>query len=89
MIRPGYRLFKKDLNAINTIQYTIDLVLEEAQLKTKGVGCLFSDYVSQDDKNSYVMVYKLDRGEIGMPNRDYYFKTDARTEKVSNAYFSS
>ena len=57
-----------------------------AELKTKGVNCLFGDYVSQDDKNSEMMAYKLDQGGLGMPNRDYYFKTDARTEQVRIAY---
>jgi putative endopeptidase len=57
-----------------------------ADLKKLGVDCFFSDYASQDDKNSEMMAYKMDQGGLGMPNRDYYFNTDERTVKVRNAY---
>ncbi len=84
--KAGISPLKNDLDKINAIQNTIDLLHEAADLKTKGVRCLFGDYVSQDDKNSDVMAYKLDQGGLGMPNRDYYFKTDTRTEAVRTAY---
>ncbi len=77
---------KKDLDKINAMQNTTDLINVAAELKTKGVNCLFGDYVAQDDKNSGMMAYKLDQGGLGMPNRDYYFKTDARTENIRSAY---
>ncbi len=84
--KAGLSPLKSDLDKINAIQNTSDLLNEAADLKTKGVRCLFGDYVSQDDKNSEVMAYKLDQGGLGMPNRDYYFKTDTRTETVRTAY---
>ncbi len=84
--KAGISPLQNDLDKINAIQNINDLLKEAADLKTKGVRCLFGDYVSQDDKNSDVMAYKLDQGGLGMPNRDYYFKTDARTEGVRNAY---
>ena len=82
----GISPLKNDLDKINAIQNTTDLLNVAAELKTKGVNCLFGDYVSQDDKNSEMMAYKLDQGGLGMPNRDYYFKTDARTENIRTAY---
>ena len=84
--KEGISPLKNDLDKINAIQNTTDLLNVAAELKRKGVNCLFGDYVSQDDKNSGVMAYKLDQGGLGMPNRDYYFKTDARTEQIRNAY---
>lgn len=84
--KEGISPLKNDLDKINSIKNTADLLNEVADLKTKGVRCLFGDYVSQDDKNSEVMAYKLDQGGLGMPNRDYYFKTDTRTETVRKAY---
>jgi putative endopeptidase len=84
--KAGLSPLQKDLTDIEAIESINDLVNEAALLKTKGVNCLFRDYVSQDDKNSNMMVYQLSQGGLGMPNRDYYFKTDARTEKVRNAY---
>ena len=84
--KAGIAPLQNDLGKIDAIQNTGDLVKEVADLKIKGVRCFFGDYVSQDDKNSEVMAYKLDQGGLGMPNRDYYFKTDARTENVRSAY---
>jgi putative endopeptidase len=84
--KAGIAPLKNDLDAINAIQNTTDLLRVAAELKTKGVNCLFGDYVAQDDKNSEMMAYKLDQGGLGMPNRDYYFKTDERTENIRTAY---
>jgi putative endopeptidase len=57
-----------------------------ASLHFVGVGCFFSDYAGQDDKNSAAMIFRLDQGGLGMPNREYYLKTDSRTLKVREAY---
>ncbi len=57
-----------------------------ASLQNMGVNCLFSVYVTQDDKNSEVMTVRMDQGGLGLPNRDYYFNTDERTLKVKEAY---
>jgi len=84
--KAGLSPLQMDLNEINAIQNANDLLREAALLKTKGVNCFFRDYVSQDDKNSNMMIYQLSQGGLGMPNRDYYFKTDARTEKVRDSY---
>lgn len=84
--KAGISPLKNDLYKINSIQNTTGLLYEVADLKTKGVRCLFGDYVSQDDKNSEMMAYKLDQGGLGMPNRDYYFKTDVRTQTIRAAY---
>jgi putative endopeptidase len=74
------------LDQISNIKNTAELLTVGASLKIKGVDCFFSDYVSQDDKNSEMMAYKMDQGGLGMPNRDYYFNSDGRTVKVRNAY---
>ncbi|MEP6949783.1 MAG: M13 family metallopeptidase [Ginsengibacter sp.] len=84
--KAGISPLKNDLDTINAIQNTTGLLRVAAALKTKGVNCLFGDYVAQDDKNSEMMAYKLDQGGLGMPNRDYYFKTDSRTENIRTAY---
>jgi len=75
-----------DLDKINSMQSINDLVSVAAGFHSKGINVLFSDYVAQDDKNSDVMAYQLAQGGLGMPNRDYYFNTDERTEGVRKAY---
>jgi putative endopeptidase len=82
----GLQPLKADLDKINNIQSTNDLVSVAAAFHSKGINVLFGDYIAQDDKNSEVMAYQLAQGGLGMPNRDYYFNTDDRTEGVRKAY---
>ncbi len=84
--KAGLSALKDDIAKIDAIQDAAGLLTVAADLKQKGVNCLFNDYVGQDDKNSESMAYKLDQGGLGMPNRDYYFKTDDRTVKVRKAF---
>ena len=62
------------LDKINAITDAKSLVTTVAELKQIGSSTLFSDFVTQDDKNSEVMTYKLWQGGIGLPEREYYFK---------------
>jgi putative endopeptidase len=49
-------------------------------------GALFSFYVGTDDKNSSKNMVSFSQGGIGLPEKDYYFKNDAETKKVREAY---
>ena len=84
--KQGLEPLQADLDKINKIQTTNDILNVASDLHNKGINVLFSDYVSQDDKNSEMYAYQLIQGGLGMPNRDYYFNTDARTEGVRKAY---
>ena len=84
--RAGLTSLQKELDAINGITNTEQLVLVASALKRKGIDAIFSDYVSQDDKNSEVMAFKIDQGGLGLPSREYYFNTDERSIKVKTAY---
>lgn len=84
--RAGFSPLKNDFDAINSITNKEQLAIVGATLKRKGVSAFFSDYVSQDDKNSEVMAFKIEQGGLGLPNKEYYINTDARTKKVRAAY---
>ena len=84
--KAGLTPLAADMNKIDAIKNTDDLIAESAELQSKGVDCLFSSYIAQDDKNSEMMAVKMDQGGLGLPNRDYYFNTDAQTVKVREAY---
>ncbi len=75
-----------ELDSIRAVRNIPGLLQEAALLQEKGVSCLFSDYVGQDDKNSSQMAFQLGQGGLGLPNRDYYFKTDAKSTMVRTAY---
>jgi putative endopeptidase len=74
------------LDKINAITDAKSLVQTVAELKAIGSSTLFGDYISQDDKNSEVMSYKLVQGGTGLPEREYYFKNDSATAAIRIAY---
>jgi putative endopeptidase len=74
------------LNKIDSIQDVSALLQVCAILKKNGSSTLFSDYVGQDAMNSDKMAYQLYQGGIGLPEREYYFKTDSSTIRIQAAY---
>lgn len=84
--KAGVSSLQQELSAINAAQTPQDVMNVSAQLHRKGVGVFYSDYISQDAKNSDAMSFSLYQGGIGLPNKDYYFNTDERTAKVRAAY---
>ena len=55
----GIKPLQPWLDKVNTISDIKSLVSTVAELKKIGSSTLFSDFVTQDDKNSDVMTYKL------------------------------
>ena len=47
---------------------------------------MFGDFVGQDEKNSDKWAFYLWQGGLGLPNREYYFRNDARTENIRKEY---
>jgi len=82
----GIQPLEQELKAIQAITNTKELLKVVADLHGKGVSVLMDEGVSQDSKNSEVMAYYLGQGGLGLPDRDYYFNTDARTAGIRNAY---
>ncbi len=74
------------LTRINAAATPAQIMNVAAQLHTMGVGVFFGEGAGQDSKNSAQIVYYLMQGGLGMPNRDYYLKPDARTVGIRNAY---
>lgn len=82
----GLKPIQPWLDKVNAISDVKSLVNTVAELKKLGSSTLFSDFVTQDDKNSDVMTYKLWQGGLGLPEREYYFKDDSATIAIRNAY---
>lgn len=82
----GLQPLQPYFDKINAITDVKSLVTTVAELKKIGSSTLFSDYVTQDDKNSDVITYKLYQGGIGLPEREYYFKNDSATVNIRNKY---
>lgn len=84
--KEGIQALREELSAINALQTAEQITSYTAQMHRYGVGVFYSEGVGQDAKNSDVMAYYISQGGLGLPNRDYYFNTDARTSKIRDAY---
>ncbi|MCC9167293.1 M13 family metallopeptidase [Pontibacter harenae] len=83
----GYTPIKKDLKRVGAVKNVKGLLNEVAYLRTSGAASpMFGFYVGQDRKDVNTMVPQLSQGGITLPDRDYYLKDDARSQKIQAAY---
>ncbi len=71
-----------ELKRIDAIKDRGDLLKEIAHLHTIGVGVVFNFGSGQDDKDSTREIAQAAQGGLGMPDRDYYTKTDDASKKL-------
>ncbi|MDB5137894.1 MAG: peptidase, partial [Mucilaginibacter sp.] len=82
----GYDPVKPQLAKINAVKDYKDLVKLAADGYKEGDGFLFGFYVWTDDRNSTKNMAHFDQTDLGLPNRDYYFKTDSASKKIRDEY---
>ena len=54
----------------------------------EGGGTLFTFRSNQDYKDSTQVIAEADQGGLGLPDRDYYLKDDAKSEELRKAYMA-
>jgi len=90
----GATPLKADLDRIARLKSKADLPGELAHLHPNDVGSflgrasLFSFGSDQDAKNSAEFIAEVDQGGIGLPDRDYYFKDDAKSQEIRKQYLA-
>src|ERR1700736_3555078 len=75
-----------ELAKIDTMKDRNDVLKEIAHLHLIGVNAFFNFGSSQDDKDSTREIADAVQGGLGMPDRDYYTKTDDASKKLRDAY---
>ncbi|GAB3957429.1 M13 family metallopeptidase [Spirosoma harenae] len=71
------------IDAISDISSLLKVVAEEQQA---GDGSIIGFSVGPDDKQSTINIAQFYQSGIGLPERDYYFKTDSSTLAIQQAY---
>ena len=71
------------IESIGSIEDIIPLI---AYHRSIGVNSLFGIYVGQDDKNSEQYITHLYQSGLGLPDRDYYLKEDAKSVEIQQKY---
>ncbi len=82
----GIKPLDGELARIEKLASFDDLQPEIAHLQGLGVNALFDFGSTQDAKNSSEEIAGADQGGLGMPDRDYYTKSDAKTVEVRRQY---
>jgi endothelin-converting enzyme/putative endopeptidase len=84
----GARPMKPALDLIDGMKSKRDLpsVLAALQLNSGDDGLFFNFGSSQDYANSTRVIAFASQGGLGMPDRDYYLKTDARSKELRDKY---
>ena len=84
--KAGIEPLKDDFARIAKISSLADLQAEIVRLHRDGAGAVFGFNANPDFKNSSVYIAVAGQGGIGMPDRDYYLKTDEKSVKLRDAY---
>ena len=82
----GVSPLSPELDAIAGIRSLTDLQREVAHLQMIGVDAMFGIGEMQDFKDSTRVIGVAGQGGIGLPDRDYYLKQDAKFKQIRTEY---
>lgn len=84
--KAGARPLDADFQKIAAMRSKQDLPTEISRLHREGAGVLFTFGSGSDFKNASQIIADLDQGGLGLPDRDYYFKDDAKSVELRAKY---
>src|SRR5262249_31691186 len=82
----GTAPLKPDLDRINAIREKGSITDTVTYLYRIGAAPFFTFTSGQDAKDATQVIGDLDQGGIGLPDRDYYLKTDAQSVELRKKY---
>ena len=74
------------LDKINAVESTRDLAPLIGELQRDGVDVFFGYGEQQDFKDASKQIAFIDQAGLGLPERDYYFRTGAKDETIRKQY---
>ncbi len=82
----GLASLKPDLDKIAAMKTPQDMTAVIARLHLLAVNVLFNFSSGQDFKDSSAVIGQADQSGLGLPERDYYFRTDAKAADTRKEY---
>ncbi|WP_259068046.1 M13 family metallopeptidase [Mucilaginibacter sp. X4EP1] len=82
----GYQPIEPVLARIDAISDVPSMMKFVAAELKSGNGSIIGFGISPDDKNSSINIAHVYQTGIGLPERDYYFKTDSSTLQIQQVY---
>ncbi|WP_426058899.1 M13 family metallopeptidase [Hymenobacter sp. B1770] len=86
--KAGLTPLKPELARLAAVRDKAALRAAIVRLQELQTGVFFRGGVQVDEKNTSQYAVAFDQGGLTLPDRDFYFKNDARTQKVKAAYQS-
>lgn len=74
------------LHEISEVTTRAGLIQQIARLQTDGVNAVFNFFPSADPKDAAHYIAWASQGGLGMPDRDYYTKTDRASDSLRQKY---
>jgi putative endopeptidase len=84
--KKGISDLKSELQTIDGIKDINGLVKEAAYIHGVSGAPMFNFWISQDDKISSKYAIFIAQGGLSLPDRNYYFDTDARTANIRDKF---
>ena len=84
--KKGFLPLKPELDSIAAIRNKEGIKQEIVREYAINHNPFFAFYVTADDRNSLVNAAHFDQGGLGLPSRDYYFKTDSSSKNIRRLY---
>jgi putative endopeptidase len=82
----GAKSLQPEFDRIQAIANAHEFQVELAHLQMLGVDAIFNFASTQDEKNSSQVIGGADQGGLGLPDRDYYLKTDDKSKQLRQQY---
>jgi putative endopeptidase len=82
----GTSPLEPELQRIGQIASLADLIDEVARLQQQQVSVFFNFGASPDPKDARMEIAAVDQGGLGLPERDFYFRTDPKSTEVRQKY---
>jgi len=82
----GVAAIRPQLDAIAKLKSAQEMAPLVAQFHLGGVGTLFNAGSNQDPDNSEQQIAAIFQGGLGLPDRDYYVKDDAKSKEIRERY---
>jgi len=82
----GAKPMQPELASVGALKSTKELASLLANLQVKGISVPFGYGPTQDPDDSDKMIVGIDQGGLGLPDRDYYLKDDAKSKETREHY---
>jgi endothelin-converting enzyme/putative endopeptidase len=82
----GTSPLQSELERIAHVSNLRELTDEVARLQSEQVDVFFNFGSSPDPKDAKMMIADVDQGGIGLPEKDFYFRTDAKSQEIRQKY---